>query len=85
MDILFSQHALEVMNDRGIKKEWVFETLNYPSLKEAISTIEERYFKQIDVADKRCLKVVYNPLDKRVVTVYFDRNMRKKDANEYKI
>ena len=66
------------MKEREISKEWVFDSLKKHSLKVSISDIEEHYFKQIDVADNRCLKVVYNPIDKRVITVYFDRNMRKK-------
>ncbi len=66
------------MSERGISKKWVFDTLEKYSLKISISNVEEHYFKQIDIADNRCLKVVYNPLGKRIVTVYFDRNMRKK-------
>ena len=46
------------MVERGISKVWVFESLKKYSLKVSISDIEEHYFKQIDVADNRCLKVV---------------------------
>ncbi len=66
------------MAEREIAKVWVFDTLKKYSLKVSISNMEEHYFKQIDIANNRCLKVVYNPIDKRVITVYFDRNMRKK-------
>ncbi len=76
--ILFSQHALDVMKERGILKSWVFDCLEEYSQKVSISDIEEHYFRQIDIAENRCLKVVYNPIDKRVITAYFDRNMRKK-------
>jgi hypothetical protein len=72
---MFSKHSLEVMAERGIYKLWVFDTLKKPSLKLAISDIEEHYFSQID---DRCLKVVFNPLDNRIITTYFDRNKRKK-------
>jgi len=75
---LFSQHALDVMHERGISRIWVLDTLKSPSVKMSITDNEEHYFKQIGDAENRCLKVVYNPEFRRVVTAYFDRNMRKK-------
>ncbi len=66
------------MANREILKSWVFDTLKTSSLKVSISDVEEHYFKQIYKVNFRCLKVVYNPKNKRVVTVYFDRNMRKR-------
>ncbi len=66
------------MASRDISKRWVFDTLKSFSLKVSISDVEEYYFKQVDEADFRCLKVVYNPKFMRVVTVYFDRGMRKR-------
>lgn len=78
IEILFSQHALDVMKKREISKKWVFDTLQSPFLKVPISNIETHYYKQIDEAGFRCLKVVLNPKERRVITTYFDRNMRKK-------
>ncbi len=78
MEILFSQHALDVMAQRGILESWVFDTFETFSVKVSVSDVEEHYFKQIEEADFRCLKVVYNPKFMRVITVYFDRGMRKR-------
>jgi hypothetical protein len=66
------------MKQRDISKEWVLETLKYPSLQHSVSDIEEHYFSQINHAGFRCLKVVFNPKENRIITAYFDRNMRKK-------
>jgi len=66
------------MANRNISKRWVLDTLKTFSLKISISDLEEHYFKKIDEADFRCLKVVYNPKFMRIITVYFDRGMRKK-------
>jgi len=63
------------MTEREISKSWVLDTLKNPSLKLSISDREEHYFGQVS---DRCLKVVFNPINNRVITTYFDRNMRKK-------
>ena len=78
IEVLFSQHALDVMTKREISKALVFDVLQTYSLKVSISDVEEHYFGEIDDAGSRCLKVVFNPKTRNVITVYFDRNMRKK-------
>jgi len=77
-DIKFSKHALDVMISREISKDLVFETIEDYSLKIIVSKDEEHYYKSIESKENRCLKVVLNPKTLKVVTVYFDRNMRKR-------
>jgi hypothetical protein len=69
---------MEMMSCREIKKEWVVKCLEEHSLKQSVLVDEEWYFKSILEAQNRCLKVVFNPLKNKVITVYFDRNMKKK-------
>ncbi len=73
-----TQHAVDVMLSRGIQKEWIESALELPSYHEIISASEEHFFKPIDEFSNRCLKVVVNPTNLKIVTAYFDRNMRKK-------
>jgi len=78
MEYRLSQHALDVMAAREIKEKWIRDTIQYPSLKRVKSSNEVNLFSTIDENGNRCLKVVVNPISMIVVTVYFDRNMRKK-------
>lgn len=78
MEFRFSKHAIDVMHNRKIKREWVEIALQKPSLIHEIACNEFHYFALINENEKRCLKVVFNPVSQIVVTVYFDRNMRKK-------
>jgi hypothetical protein len=79
---VFTAHALDVMEERGIRKEWVVRILDEPgglvddradpALIHAIGPIAEH--------GDRVLRVVYNSRTEpwRVVTVYFDRSLRDK-------
>ena len=78
MKYKFSQHAKTVMDARSILPEWVENTIKKPSLKIEKSSTELNLFSIIEENENRCLKVVINPISMIVVTVYFDRNMRKK-------
>jgi len=78
MEYRLSRHALDVMTERGIKEKWIRDTIQNPSLKHEKSSKEINLFSPIDENDNRCLKVVVNPVSMIVVTVYFDRNMRKR-------
>lgn len=81
-----TQHAIDVMLSRGIQKEWIESAVEFPSYYERICENEEHFFKSIDALSNRCLKVVVNPENLKIVTAYFDRNMRKKGCkNENKI
>jgi len=74
----YTIHAIEVMREREILKEWVEEVLKTPSVIYHKSDVEVHYFKPIAENGMRCLKVVVNPLMNTVVTTYFDRQMRKR-------
>ena len=81
-----TQHAIDVMLSRGIQKEWIELAVEFPSCHETICGSEEHFFRTIDEFSNRCLKVVVNPTNLKIVTAYFDRNMRKKGCkNENQI
>jgi len=66
------------MQEREIESSWVIDTIENSSLKILVSSSEIHFFKKIVSMEERCLKVVLNPKTMNVVTVYFDRKMRKK-------
>jgi hypothetical protein len=78
MDYKLSKHAIDVVFARGIKTEWVEYVLSNSSCKNIKSSSEINFFATILENENRCLKVVFNPISKIVITAYFDRNMRKK-------
>lgn len=81
-----TQHAIDVVLSRGIKIEWINLTIEFPSCHQIVSDTEEHFFKSIDESSSRCLKVVVNPTSLKIITTYFDRDMRKKGCkNENKI
>jgi hypothetical protein len=73
-----SRHAREVMIQRGIEERWIYSVLESPSLCREIGSEEVHFFGVIEAAEGRCLKVVANPQKVLIVTVYFDRKMRKR-------
>ena len=78
MEYRLSRHAVSVAIARGIKEQWIEETLNNPSLKIIKAPNEVNLFSSIEENESRCLKIVVNPISMIVVTAYFDRNMSKK-------
>jgi len=78
MKYRLSRHAVDVMAARAIKEKWVKDTVKNPSLKIIKSPNEVQLFSTINEYENRCLKVVLNPISMVVITVYFDRNKRKK-------
>ena len=78
MKYRLSKHAIDVMKARNINEDWVEYTVDNPSLKVFKSPNEVQLFSTIEAYEKRCLKVVINPISMVIITVYFDRNMRKK-------
>jgi len=78
MQYRLSQHAKDVIAQRGIEEAWIEQVLMAPSLKKMIDQNEVHYYASIEAYENRCLKVVYNPQKRLIVTVYFDRGMRKK-------
>lgn len=78
MKYRISAHAQEVMHHRGIKLAWVEAVISNPSLVCEVNEHEIHFFGIIAAYGHRCLKVVVNPSKELIVTVYFDRQMRKK-------
>ena len=78
MKYRLSTHAKEMIVYRDIKLEWVDAVITTPSLIVERSDKEKHYFGTIEAYENRCLKVVINPQKGLVITVYFDRQMRKK-------
>lgn len=80
MPFVYTAHAIVVMAERGIRREWVERVLTRPhqvqadrgdpSLQHATGPIAEH--------NDRVLRVVYNwhASPWRVVTAYFDRTLR---------
>ena len=82
MNYELTQHAADVITLRSIKLEWIELALESPSAHKIISDVEEHYFKTIDAYSNRCIKVVVNRSSMKIVTAYFDRNMRKKGCKD---
>ena len=78
MKYRLSIHAQDVMNHRGIALQWIETVLSSPSLTVEKCETEVHFFGMIEAYENRCLKVVVNPVKRLVITVYFDRQMRKK-------
>jgi len=78
MKYRLSKHALDVVKARDIKEKWIKNTIDNPSLKIVKASNKVIFFTMIEENENRCLKVVLNPVSMIIVTVYFDRNMRKK-------
>ncbi len=79
-EIKFSEHVNERIVERGIDKEWIYETINTPDKKIIKSQDEVHFFKKILEFAGKCLKVVFNPIKNRVITAYFDRKMTKNNC-----
>jgi len=73
-----SKHANDVLLRRDIDIDWIDDVLSNPTKKDVISETEMHFYKTIIEASNRCLKVVINPINEKIITAYFDRNMRKK-------
>ena len=82
LKLRFTQHALFVLKERQIPIEWVERVLNQP---EKILTDKENAtlrhaLSRIPEFDNRVLRVIFSDEIEhiRVITVYFDRQMRNK-------
>lgn len=79
-DYVFSRHAKEMKQQRGIKDPWVDLTLKNPDIKVSGIDGTVRYIRAINERDGRYLCVVINPcvMPPRIVTVFFDRRLGRK-------
>ena len=78
----FTKHALHAMTERAIPMEWVEWVIAEPALREPdLDDPEvERFFRRIPEQGDRVLRVAMNThvAPWRVVSVFFDRNMKGK-------
>lgn len=82
MEFTLSKHAADVIRERGIRTDWLDETLSRPALSEPDMEDPNLTHVLLPIADfdNRVLRVVYNHTKQpiHVVTVYFDRAMKGK-------
>lgn len=79
-ELEFSKHARDMLVERNILEEWVWRTINSPDNQEITIDNNTHYTKAIQEHEGRILRVVVNPNvePKRVVTVFFDRRLKRK-------
>lgn len=79
MDFILSGHTQDMLTERNIPEEWIWRTIDNPDWKNVGEDNNIHYFKIIPEHDERILHVVVNPhvSPKKVVTVFFDRRMRR--------
>ena len=79
---VFTAHAVAVMKERGIRKEWAERILNRPRkvLEDRDDPALTHAVGRIPEYGDRVLRVVYNGKAEpwRVVTAYFDRSLKDK-------
>ena len=82
MDYTLTQHARDAMDKRNIPVEWMERVLAMPQVSEpdAVDPDLEHRLAAIPEHGNRILRVIVNTkiIPERVVTMYFDRNMRGK-------
>lgn len=79
MDFKLSKHTQDMLKERDISDEWVWQTINNPDWENVGADKNVHYFKSIAEREARVLHVVVNPhvSPKKVVTVFFDRKARR--------
>lgn len=82
MEYELTQHAKDVIKERGIQMRWVENAINFPQLIETTRTTTiglEHHLAVIPDYGNRVLRVIISvrasPV--RIVTAYFDRSMTK--------
>lgn len=82
MEYELTQHAQEVIAERGIRPEWLERVLESPGRthNDPLDENLEHRFGKIKEYGNRVLRVVINKGSRpiRVVTAYFDRKMKEK-------
>ena len=80
MVLTYTLHALDVMERRGIRLEWVERAVAAPEqrTRDPYDGAVERFFSRVPERGGRVLRVAVNTESDlwRVVTVFFDRSMR---------
>jgi len=78
--IQFSTHAKEMLSERRIFEEWIWLAINSPDTQSIETDGNIHYLKKIQENQGRILRVVVNSNiePNRIVTVFFDRRLRRK-------
>lgn len=78
--LTYTSHALDVMERRGIRPEWVERAVAAPErrVRDPYDRSLERFFRRITESDGKVLRVVVNTESDpwRVVSTFFDSAMR---------
>ena len=74
-----SNHALEMLSERGISEEWLRSVIESADIEEVDEDGNVHYLKAIPEYDSRVLRVIVNPNTDpvRVITLFFDRRLRR--------
>ena len=82
MELEFTKHAIHVLAERTVSREWVERTVREPELRQPDPNdpLVERFFRRIPENGNRTLRVAVNTqvAPWRVVSVFFDRSKRDK-------
>jgi len=82
MELEFTKHAIDVLAERAVSREWVERTVREPELRQPDPNdpLVERFFRRIPENGDRTLRVAVNTrvAPWRVVSVFFDRSKRDK-------
>ncbi|MDI6736288.1 MAG: DUF4258 domain-containing protein [bacterium] len=81
MDFKLSAHTKNMLQEREIPEEWVWRTIDKPDWENIGEDNNIHYFKSISEHGGRILHVVVNQhiLPQKVVTVFFDRRVRRQE------
>jgi len=82
MDYTLTQHARDAMGKRNIPVEWLERVMEMPQARapDAVDSDLEHRLAAIPEYQNRVLRVIVNLriIPEKVVTMYFDRNMKGK-------
>jgi hypothetical protein len=78
-DIELSEHAKDMLRERNIPEEWMWRAVDDPDRTEIGADRNTHYIKAIPEHEGRFLRVVVNhhATPKQVVTLFFDRRLRR--------
>ena len=76
----FTEHAYDMLKERGIKKSWVDQTIRNPDMLQNSDDGTVHYIKAIREYGSRHLRVIVNQhaQPKRIITVFFDRRLGRR-------
>jgi len=80
----WTKHFRRMLEERGIRLEWIEQTIQSPDRIEDKPDGTTHFVKRIDQYDKRWLRVIVNTRVEphRVVTAFFDRRLRRKSHED---